>query len=149
MSYPPATYHGTGEASARLTPSGTPPDLTYNNKVEVHYLASGASTRGQFGLYRWTFGQHAAGPIHTSTAAFPSRSSSSTARWSCTTAAAGAPRMPGTSSSCLRAAYTASAEPDLPRCCSFSPPERLAKSTSRRWPNLRINRCLKRSVRLS
>jgi len=64
MSYPPATYHGTGEASARLTPSGTPPDLTYNNnnKVEVHYLASGASTRGQFGLYRWTFGPTRSGP---------------------------------------------------------------------------------------
>jgi quercetin dioxygenase-like cupin family protein len=62
MSYPPATYHGDGEASARLTPSDTTPNLIYNNKVEVLYLATGASTRGQFGLYRWTFGPARTGP---------------------------------------------------------------------------------------
>ncbi|HEU4907856.1 MAG TPA: cupin domain-containing protein [Propionibacteriaceae bacterium] len=62
MSYPPASYHGTGEASARLTVNNTPPNLTYNNKVEVRYLASGDSTRGQFGLYRWTFGPTRSGP---------------------------------------------------------------------------------------
>ena len=62
MSYPTATYHGTGEASARLTRGDTPPNLTYHNKVEVLYLASGASTRGQFGLYRWTFGPTRSGP---------------------------------------------------------------------------------------
>jgi mannose-6-phosphate isomerase-like protein (cupin superfamily) len=62
MSYPPATYHGVGEASARLTPNDTSPNLTYGNGVEVVYLASGASTRGQFGLYRWTFGPTRSGP---------------------------------------------------------------------------------------
>jgi quercetin dioxygenase-like cupin family protein len=62
MSYPPASYHGSGEVSARLRPSDTPPDLTYPNEVQVHYLASGASTHGQFGLYRWTFGPMRSGP---------------------------------------------------------------------------------------
>jgi quercetin dioxygenase-like cupin family protein len=62
MSYPPATYHGDGEASAQLTASGTPANLTYDNKVEVLYLATGAATRGQFGLYRWTFGPARTGP---------------------------------------------------------------------------------------
>ena len=62
MSYPPPSYQGTGEASARLTANNTRPDLTYNNKVEVRYLASGGSTRGQFGLYRWTFGPTHSGP---------------------------------------------------------------------------------------
>jgi quercetin dioxygenase-like cupin family protein len=62
MSYPPPAYHGPGEASARLTPRNTLPDLTYHNKVEVLYLATGASTHGQFGLYRWTFGPSQSGP---------------------------------------------------------------------------------------
>jgi len=62
MSYPPATYHGTGEASARLTRGDTSPSLTYPNKVEVLYLANAASTHGQFGLYRWTFGPTRSGP---------------------------------------------------------------------------------------
>jgi len=62
MSYPPRAYHGSGEVSARLTPSDAPPNLTYPNKVEVLYLATGNSTRGQFGLYRWTFGPNRTGP---------------------------------------------------------------------------------------
>jgi quercetin dioxygenase-like cupin family protein len=62
MSYPPATYHGTGEVSARLTPSDAAPNLTYPNEVEVLYLATGDSTRGEFGLYRWTFGPNRTGP---------------------------------------------------------------------------------------
>lgn len=62
MSYPPATYHGSGEVSARLTPSDAAPNLTYPNEVEVLYLATGDSTRGEFGLYRWTFGPNRTGP---------------------------------------------------------------------------------------
>ena len=62
MSYPPATYHGSGEVSASLTPADAPPNLTYTNKVEVLYLATGDSTRGEFGLYRWTFGPNRTGP---------------------------------------------------------------------------------------
>jgi quercetin dioxygenase-like cupin family protein len=62
MSYPPATYHGSGEVSARLTPADAPPNLTYTNEVEVLYLATGDSTRGEFGLYRWTFGPNRTGP---------------------------------------------------------------------------------------
>lgn len=62
MSYPPVTYHGSGEVSARLTPADAPPNLTYPNKVEVLYLATGDSTRGEFGLYRWTFGPNRTGP---------------------------------------------------------------------------------------
>jgi quercetin dioxygenase-like cupin family protein len=62
MSYPAATYHGTGEASAQLTRNGATPNLTYRNKVEVLYLTTGASSHGQFGLYRWTFGPTPSGP---------------------------------------------------------------------------------------
>jgi len=62
MSYPPDAYHGSGEVSARLTPSDVAPNLTYPNEVEVLYLATGDSTRGEFGLYRWTFGPNRTGP---------------------------------------------------------------------------------------
>ena len=38
MSYPPATYHGSGEASARLTPSDAPPSLTCPNKERAAFM---------------------------------------------------------------------------------------------------------------
>jgi mannose-6-phosphate isomerase-like protein (cupin superfamily) len=60
MTYPDPRYLGaTGEPSARFRPSDTPPDLTYASGTTVHYLATGASTDGLFGLYRW---EMAAGP---------------------------------------------------------------------------------------
>jgi mannose-6-phosphate isomerase-like protein (cupin superfamily) len=63
MSYPPLRYLGDeGEASAAYRPASQPPDLTYPSGVTVDYLATGASTAGEFGLYRWNFGPEASGP---------------------------------------------------------------------------------------
>jgi mannose-6-phosphate isomerase-like protein (cupin superfamily) len=54
MSYPPSLYHGTtGEQTARVRPDGAEADLRYPTGVKVSYLATSASTEGQFGLYRW------------------------------------------------------------------------------------------------
>ena len=56
--YPPERYDGdTGEVSARLRPDDAPHDLT-NAAGWTDYLATGASTGGDYGLYRW----HMAGP---------------------------------------------------------------------------------------
>jgi mannose-6-phosphate isomerase-like protein (cupin superfamily) len=56
-------YHAPqGEVSARLRPSDQLPDLTYANGNTVHYLATGASTGGLFGLYRWEMGPSPSGP---------------------------------------------------------------------------------------
>ncbi len=63
MSYPDAVYHGeAGEVTARFRPTGTPPDLSYPNGTTVDYLATGASTDGAFGLYRWNMGPGPGGP---------------------------------------------------------------------------------------
>jgi mannose-6-phosphate isomerase-like protein (cupin superfamily) len=69
MSFPPylpypADRYGApdGEVSATLRRADDPPDLAYPNGVEVDYLATGASTGGDFGLYRWTFGPDETGP---------------------------------------------------------------------------------------
>jgi mannose-6-phosphate isomerase-like protein (cupin superfamily) len=63
MTYPPPIYHGDGgEASATYRSADHKPELTYANGNTVHYLATGASTAGQFGLYRWNMGPAASGP---------------------------------------------------------------------------------------
>ncbi|MEP6797170.1 MAG: cupin domain-containing protein [Lapillicoccus sp.] len=63
MSYPPAVYHGaTGEVSATISPSGTEPEVLYPNGNRVRYLATGATTGGLFGLYRWEFAGPRSGP---------------------------------------------------------------------------------------
>lgn len=63
MSYPPPAYHGkSGEVSAVLRSNGAGADLTYPSGVHTHYLATGVSTNGQFGLYRWDFGDGESGP---------------------------------------------------------------------------------------
>lgn len=63
MSYPSARYLGeTGEFSATYRPAGAAPELTYASGNTVHYLATGASTNGQFGLYRWVMGPQPSGP---------------------------------------------------------------------------------------
>lgn len=63
MSYPePLYFADTGEKSARLRRHDAEPDLTYASGVKVDYLATGASTDGEFGLYRWTFGPEQGGP---------------------------------------------------------------------------------------
>jgi quercetin dioxygenase-like cupin family protein len=64
MTYPPPLYHGDkGEKSARYRPDGTAPELVYpTNGTRVHYLATGESTGGLFGLYRWECEAGVTGP---------------------------------------------------------------------------------------
>ncbi len=63
MSYPEPRYLGEGgEISATHRASDHGPDLTYPSGNTVHYLATGASTDGLFGLYRWEMGPTPSGP---------------------------------------------------------------------------------------
>ncbi len=64
MTYPAARYFGeAGEASATYRPADQPPELTYQESGNTaHYLATGASTDGLFGLYRWVMGPQPSGP---------------------------------------------------------------------------------------
>lgn len=51
--YPPPRYDGEGgEVTAQLRRGVEGPDLVLGSTA-VHYLASGSSTEGLFGLYRW------------------------------------------------------------------------------------------------
>jgi mannose-6-phosphate isomerase-like protein (cupin superfamily) len=60
--YPPPTYHGdSGEVTARLRRADHQAELRTGGGF-AHYLATGASTRGQFGLYRWDMEPRAGGP---------------------------------------------------------------------------------------
>jgi mannose-6-phosphate isomerase-like protein (cupin superfamily) len=63
MSYPPPLYPGGyGESTATYRRAGHPPELQRSAGTNVHYLATGASTAGQFGLYRWEMGAAPGGP---------------------------------------------------------------------------------------
>ncbi len=63
MTYPEPRYLGAdGEISATHRAADHRPDLTYSSGNTVHYLATGASTNGQFGLYRWEMGPAPSGP---------------------------------------------------------------------------------------
>lgn len=63
MSYPPPKYRGeSGEASATIRRVDQEPEVRHGSGGSVHYLATGASTGGEFGLYRWTFGTGVTGP---------------------------------------------------------------------------------------
>ena len=63
MTYPPPTYHGdAGEPTATYRRLDAVPELIYPSGNTVHYLATGASTDGQFGLYRWVMGPEPSGP---------------------------------------------------------------------------------------
>ena len=64
MSYPEPRYLGEkGEVSATYRPADHAPDLIYPATGNtVHYLATGASTGGLFGLYRWEMGPAESGP---------------------------------------------------------------------------------------
>jgi len=54
MSYPPQQYFAQdGAISATLRSAGTPHDLTLGVRSKVSYLATGDSSGGAFGLYRW------------------------------------------------------------------------------------------------
>lgn len=61
--YPPDVYRGSsGETSAWLRPSATPPDLVMPDGQTCEFIATSADTNGLFGLYRWTFGDDESGP---------------------------------------------------------------------------------------
>jgi quercetin dioxygenase-like cupin family protein len=63
MSYPEPRYHGdAGEVTAAFRPESRGPELVYPSGVRVRYLATGASTSGEFGLYRWDMGPDHGGP---------------------------------------------------------------------------------------
>ena len=63
MSYPDVRYRGDkGEISAKFRPANQAPELTIGSGTAVRYLTTGASTNGQFGLYRWDARPHASGP---------------------------------------------------------------------------------------
>ena len=63
MSYPDAVYHGeSGEVSARFRPGDSDLDIIYPHGTTVDYLATGASTDGRFGLYRWNMAPGPGGP---------------------------------------------------------------------------------------
>ncbi len=54
MSYPPRLYAAdSGAISATMRPADLPHDLAIGVRSKVSYLATGASTGGAFGLYRW------------------------------------------------------------------------------------------------
>ena len=63
MSYSDPRYLGDkGEISARFRPADQKPELMIGSGTVVRYLATGASTHGQFGLYRWEARPHTPGP---------------------------------------------------------------------------------------
>ena len=63
MSYPEPRYLGVnGEISATFRPANQPPDVAIGRDTSIQYLATGASTHGQFGLYRWDAKPHTRGP---------------------------------------------------------------------------------------
>jgi mannose-6-phosphate isomerase-like protein (cupin superfamily) len=62
LPYPDPVYDGDGEPSGRYRPDGTPPELDNPGRTTVHYLATGESTDGQLGLYRWEMGPGPGGP---------------------------------------------------------------------------------------
>jgi mannose-6-phosphate isomerase-like protein (cupin superfamily) len=65
MSYPDPRYLGdSGEASAVLRLATDKPDLEFPAPGQnAHYLATGATTGGDFGLYRWNMGPEPTGAM--------------------------------------------------------------------------------------
>ena len=63
MSYPEVRYKGqNGEITAVYRPADQKPELTIGSGTVVRYLATGASTHGQFGLYQWDAQPRTPGP---------------------------------------------------------------------------------------
>ena len=61
--YPPPAYDGDdGLVNGSLHRADDAPDLVYRAGGTVHYLATHASTNGQFGLYRWSMAGEPSGP---------------------------------------------------------------------------------------
>jgi mannose-6-phosphate isomerase-like protein (cupin superfamily) len=64
MTYPDKKFFGDkGEVSAVFRPAGATDGISYGpGKTHVDYLATGALTGGQFGLYRWNMSGAPTGP---------------------------------------------------------------------------------------
>ena len=63
MSYPEPVYLGEpGLADATFRGAGHALEVTYRSGGTAHYLATGASTGGHFGLYRWEMPETPGGP---------------------------------------------------------------------------------------
>lgn len=63
MTYPEELYLGDGgEKTAWFRPVDSEPDWVYPNGNSVHYLATGKSSDGLLGLYRWNMGPEPTGP---------------------------------------------------------------------------------------
>ena len=63
MSYPePPDLGDSGEPSATFRPAEQKPEVRYAKGGAAHYLATGATTGGLFGLYRWEMGPEPSGP---------------------------------------------------------------------------------------
>ncbi|BAU85802.1 cupin [Streptomyces laurentii] len=63
MSYPEVRYQGeSGEINASFRPAGTPPEFVSPRGQRTHYLATTASTDGEFGLYKVDMPPKAGGP---------------------------------------------------------------------------------------
>ncbi len=63
LSYPDPKYFGDkGEISAIYRPASQPPDLEVGANRTLYYVATGISTHGQFGLYRWDSKSRSTGP---------------------------------------------------------------------------------------
>jgi len=63
VSYPEPRYDGEpGLTNASFRPATRKPELTYPSGGTTHYLATGESTNGQFGLYRWEMAAAQSGP---------------------------------------------------------------------------------------
>ncbi len=63
MSYPEPRYLAEQpEVSAVLRRADHQPELDLGGGAAAHYLATGASTGGDFGLYRWDMGAEPSGP---------------------------------------------------------------------------------------
>jgi quercetin dioxygenase-like cupin family protein len=63
VSYPEPKYVGEpGLVNATLRPAGHQPEISYPSGAATHYLATGASTGGLFGLYRWEMAAARSGP---------------------------------------------------------------------------------------
>ncbi len=63
MSYPPPIYDGVGgEVSATIRPHDRAPNVVFADATRGHYLSTGDSTGGLFGLYRWEMSGSPGGP---------------------------------------------------------------------------------------
>jgi len=61
--YPPDHYTGpSGDVNASLRRADAPAELSLGAGGAAHYLATGATTGGAFGLYRWEMGPKPTGP---------------------------------------------------------------------------------------